>query len=76
MTHFTGDFHFQMHLCHALYRLGGEQYLLPMAHAIGFKHLLIDFPLDKWNKQDQFLLLFCDAFTMWFQSESYELLFF
>jgi hypothetical protein len=56
-----------MHLCHALYRLGGEQYLMPMAEYVGFKYLQIDFLLNKWNKQDQFLLLFCDAFIEWFQ---------
>ena len=65
MNIFVGDFHFQVHFCHALYRLGGEQYLLPLARLTGYKYLEVNFLLAKWDKHDQFLLLFCDAGVAW-----------
>lgn len=63
----AGEFHFQMHVTHALYRLGGASYLLPVAQSIGFKYLTIDFALKNWDKHDEFLLLFCDAGMLWLQ---------
>ena len=54
-----------MHFCHALYRLGGEQYLLPLASAFHYSEIKINFQLKEWSAHNEFLLLFTDAAMAW-----------
>ncbi len=54
-----------MHVCHALYRLGFDAYLQPIALALNYTILKKDFELKKWSRHDEFLLLFTDAAMQW-----------
>ena len=70
-----GEFHFMMHFCHAVYRLGFHDYLEPVAKAFNLTTLCVDFKLRKWNKHDEFLLLFTEASCNWLSgmlSEMYD----
>ena len=67
VTFYIGEFHFVMHICHAIYRLGFIDYLQPIAHHFGYETLKQDFILRKWKKHDEFLLLFTEASCKWLQ---------
>lgn len=54
-----------MHVCHGIFRLGFEHYLKPIADQVGYTILTRDFQLKKWNKHDEFLLLFIEASVQW-----------
>ena len=56
-----------MHVCHAIYQFGFHTYLEPVITALGFNHLHRDFILCKWNRNDEFLLLFAEASFNWLQ---------
>lgn len=66
----VGEFHFMMHICHAIYRLGFRSYLEPVAKAFKLTALSEDFKLRKWNKHDEFLLLFTEASCNWLRGMS------
>ena len=57
-----------MHVCHAIYRLGYDAYMALIANLVGYTTLKKDFNLKKWNKHDEFLLLFTEASFLWLQS--------
>ena len=61
-----------MHWTLALYRLGFQAYLEPIAQALEYTHLTQDFQLNKWSKHDQFLLLFGTASIQWLKRKSLE----
>lgn len=65
---FTGEFHFTMHVCHGIYRLGFASYLQPIAEQFNYTILKCDFDLKKWNKHDEFLLLFTEGALAWLNS--------
>jgi len=69
-----------MHVCHAIYRLGWENFFLPIVTHLkygffinlnsiitffSYDHLKRDFILKKWSRNDEFLLAFCDATSLW-----------
>ena len=62
---FPGDLHMRMHLCHGILRIGGAEYILPIAEQIGHKYIEVEFQLKNWSKQDDFLFLFADAGMTW-----------
>ena len=61
----VGDFHFEMHFCAGLYRLGFGDYLLPIADKLQYTNLFQEFKLKQWNRHDEFLLLFTTAGVQW-----------
>jgi len=65
----AGEFHFVMHFCKALFRLGGTQYLLPLAAKYGHSAIKIEFQLKEWSVHNEFLLLFTDAACNWLRGE-------
>ena len=54
-----------MHVCHAIYRLGFDKYMKPIATELGFTSLAMNFPLKLWSKHDEFLLMFAEATMVW-----------
>lgn len=62
---YVGDFHFLMHVCHTIYCIGFIDYLQSIAELFGYSTLKKDFILQKWNKHDEFLLLFAEASNDW-----------
>lgn len=62
---FPGDLHFKMHVCLGVMRIGGEQYLLPIADYLGYKYIKVDFKLKEWSQHDDFLLLVAEGATEW-----------
>ena len=58
-----------MHVALAIYRLGFDAYLAPIANELGYTTLKKDFELKQWNKHDEFLLLFTEASFKWLRGK-------
>jgi len=61
-----------MHVCHAIYRLGFDDYLQPLAANFGYTTIKKNFDLKKWSRQDEVLLLFAEAGIQWLQSTNLQ----
>jgi hypothetical protein len=62
---YPSEFHLCIHWTHALYRLGGESWMLPIAEHLAFKNISIDFVSKYWDKQEDFLLIFTQGVLEW-----------
>ena len=62
---FPGELHFEIHFCHAVFRLGGENYLMPLAEEMGYGYLYVNFTMKQWTHHDRFLLIVADCVTSW-----------
>ena len=62
---FLGELHFEIHFCHAVFQLGGENYLMPLAEEMGYGYLYVNFTMKQWTHHDRFLLIVADCVTSW-----------
>ena len=64
---FPGDFHFLIHITHALYRLFPE-ILIDLATVVKNDKIKIDFLSKDWYLQEDHMFIVIEAITMWLQS--------
>jgi hypothetical protein len=65
-----GDLHFLFALTHALYRLGGKHYLIPLAIHMQFLDVKIDFLTKYWDKQEEFMIIVTEGILRWLKDIS------
>lgn len=66
---FPGELHFLMHFCLGLMRIGGDDYLLPLANYLGYTYAKKDFALRYWSQHDDLMMLLAEGMVSWLQSK-------